>query len=69
MGQQTIKLSDKGGYREVNLEALPRNVRAAVVDMAAKNPVASIIVDQTGMLYRIHLTEPANIYLDVLAVA
>ncbi|WP_247895799.1 hypothetical protein [Azospirillum brasilense] len=69
MGQKTIKLSDKNGYRDVELDSLPRNVRAAVTDMAAKNPVASIIVDQTGMLYRIHLTEPANVYLDVLSVA
>ena len=69
MGQTTVKLSDKGSYRDVELDALPRNVRAAVADMAAKNPVASIIVDQTGMLYRIHLSEPANVYLDVLAVA
>jgi len=69
MGQKTIKFSDKNGYRDVELDSLPRNVRAAVTDMAAKNPVASIIVDQTGMLYRIHLTEPANIYLDVLSVA
>ncbi|MBP2316435.1 hypothetical protein [Azospirillum soli] len=69
MGQTTVKLSDKGSYRDVELDALPRNVRAAVADMAAKNPVANVIVDQTGMLYRIHLSEPANIYLDVLAVA
>ena len=69
MGQKTIKFSDKTGYRDVELDSLPRNVRAAVTDMAAKNPVASIIVDQTGMLYRIHLTEPANVYLDVLSVA
>lgn len=69
MAQQTVKLSDKGGYREVNVEDLPRNVRAAVTDLAAKNPVANILVDQSGVLYRIHLTEPANIYLDVLAVA
>lgn len=69
MGQTTVKLSDKGSYRDVELDVLPRNVRAAVADMAAKNPVANIIVDQTGMLYRIHLSEPANIYLDVLAVA
>lgn len=69
MGQKIIKLSDKNGYRDVELDSLPRNVRAAVTDMAAKNPVASIIVDRTGMLYRIHLTEPANVYLDVLSVA
>ncbi len=69
MGQKTIKLSDKTGYREIELESLPRNVRAAVADMADKNPVANIIVDQMGMLYRIHLSEPANVYLDVLAVA
>jgi len=70
MGQTTsIKLSDKSGYREIDLDSLPRNVRAAVADMAAKNPVANIIVDQTGMLYRIHLSEPANVYLDVLSVA
>lgn len=69
MAHTTIKLSDKGSYREVDLDSLPRNVRAAVTDMAAKNPVANVIVDQTGMLYRIHLTEPANVYLDVLAVA
>ncbi|MDQ2106005.1 hypothetical protein [Azospirillum isscasi] len=69
MGQKIIKFSDKNGYRDVELDSLPRNVRAAVTDMAAKNPVASIIVDQTGMLYRIHLTEPANVYLDVLSVA
>ncbi|AWK85080.1 hypothetical protein [Azospirillum thermophilum] len=69
MAQQTVKLSDKGGYRDVNVEDLPRNVRAAVTDLAAKNPVANILVDQSGVLYRIHLTEPANIYLDVLAVA
>ncbi|MCW2244228.1 hypothetical protein [Azospirillum canadense] len=69
MGQKTIKLSDKTGYREIELESLPRNVRAAVADMADKNPVANILVDQMGMLYRIHLSEPANIYLDVLAVA
>ena len=69
MGQKTIKFSDKTGYRDVELDSLPRNVRAAVTDMAAKNPVANIIVDQTGMLYRIHMTEPANVYLDVLSVA
>ncbi|WP_286192380.1 hypothetical protein [Roseomonas genomospecies 6] len=69
MGQKIIKFSDKNGYRDVELDSLPRNVRAAVTDMAAKNPVAGIIVDQTGMLYRIHLTEPANVYLDVLSVA
>ncbi|MBP2295552.1 hypothetical protein [Azospirillum rugosum] len=69
MGQKTIKLSDKTGYREIELDSLPRNVRAAVADMADKNPVANIIVDQMGMLYRIHLSEPANVYLDVLAVA
>lgn len=69
MGQKIIKLSDKNGYRDVELDSLPRNVRAAVTDMAAKNPVANIIVDRTGMLYRIHLTEPANVYLDVLSVA
>ncbi|WP_448207412.1 hypothetical protein [Azospirillum sp. sgz302134] len=69
MGQNTIKLSDKSGYREIDLDSLPRNVRAAVSDMAAQNPVANIIVDQMGMLYRIHLSEPANVYLDVLAVA
>ncbi|AWJ87670.1 hypothetical protein [Azospirillum argentinense] len=69
MGQKIIKFSDKNGYRDVELDSLPRNVRAAVTDMAAKNPVASIIVDQMGMLYRIHLTEPANVYLDVLSVA
>lgn len=69
MGQKTIKLSDKSGYREIDLESLPRNVRAAVSDMADKNPVANILVDQMGMLYRIHLSEPANVYLDVLAVA
>ncbi len=69
MGQKTIKFSDKNGYRDVELDSLPRNVRAAVTDMAAKNPVANIIVDQTGMLYRIHMTEPANVYLDVLSVA
>lgn len=69
MGQKTIKLSDKTGYRDVELDNLPRNVRAAVADMADRNPVANIIVDQMGMLYRIHLSEPANVYLDVLAVA
>ncbi|MBP2228632.1 hypothetical protein J2847_001923 [Azospirillum agricola] len=69
MGNKTIKLSDKGSYRDIALEQLPRNVRAAVTDLSAKNPVADILVDQAGMLYRIHLTAPANIYLDVLAVA
>lgn len=69
MGQKTIKLSDKTGCREIDLDSLPRNVRAAVADVADKNPVANILVDQMGMLYRIHLSEPANVYLDVLAVA
>ena len=69
MGNKTIKLSDKGSYRNVALEDLPRNVRAAVTDLSSKNPVSDILVDQAGMLYRIHLTAPANIYLDVLAVA
>ncbi|CAO3411332.1 hypothetical protein [Azospirillum largimobile] len=69
MGNKTIKLSDKGGYRDVALDQLPRNVRAAVTDLSTKNPVADIIVDQSGMLYRIHLSAPANMYVDVLAVA
>ncbi|CAO3428665.1 hypothetical protein [Azospirillum doebereinerae] len=69
MGNKTIKLSDKGTYRDVALDQLPRNVRAAVTDLSSKNPVSDILVDQAGMLYRIHLTAPANIYLDVLAVA
>ncbi len=69
MGNKTIKLSDKGEYRAIALEQLPRNVRAAVTDLSAKNPVADILVDQAGMLYRIHLTAPANLYVDVLAVA
>jgi hypothetical protein len=69
MGNKTVKLSDKGGYREIAVDDLPRNVRAAVTDLSAKNPVSDILVDQAGMLYRIHLTAPANIYLDVLAVA
>ncbi len=69
MGQKTVKLSDKGGYRDIDLDSLPRNVRAAVADLSARNPVANIIVDQAGVLYRIHLSEPANVYLDVLSVA
>lgn len=69
MGNKTIKLSDKGSYRDVALDDLPRNVRAAVTDLSTKNPVSDILVDQAGMLYRIHLTAPANIYLDVLSVA
>jgi len=69
MGNKTIKLSDKGTYRDVALDQLPRNVRAAVTDLSSRNPVSDILVDQAGMLYRIHLTAPANIYLDVLAVA
>ncbi|PWC36241.1 hypothetical protein [Azospirillum sp. TSO35-2] len=69
MGNKTIKLSDKGGYRDIALEQLPRNVRAAVTDLSSKNPVADILVDQAGMLYRIHLSAPANMYVDVLSVA
>ncbi|MFD1627156.1 hypothetical protein [Azospirillum griseum] len=69
MGNKTVKLSDKVGYRTVSLDDLPRNVRAAVTDLSAKNPVSDILVDQAGMLYRIHLTAPANITWDVLAVA
>lgn len=69
MGQPTIMLSDKGTYREVAVDVLPRNVRAAIADLAARNPLSSITVDQAGVLYRIHVPAPANIFLDVLAVA
>jgi hypothetical protein len=69
MGNKTIKLSDKGEYHPIALEQLPRNVRAAVIDLSARNPVCDILVDQAGMLYRIHLTAPANLSIDVLAVA
>ncbi|WP_207458907.1 hypothetical protein [Azospirillum sp. SYSU D00513] len=69
MANKTVILSDKVGRREVEVDSLPRNVRAAITDLAAKNPLANILVDQAGVLYRIRLNEPANLSLDVLSVA
>lgn len=69
MASKTVKLSDKGSYREVELETLPRTVRSAVTDMVKSAPTADVVIDQMGVLYRIHLSEPANSYLDVLSVA
>ena len=69
MAKVIVLLSDKGSYREVEIETLPRNVRAAITDMTTKTPQVSVTVDQLGALYRIHLSEPANVCLDVLAVA
>jgi hypothetical protein len=70
MPNQTVKLSTKGSYREVALDRLPIIVRDAVTDLFNHNPVADILVDQAGMLYRLQITTPANtVCMDVLAVA
>ncbi|WP_029010974.1 hypothetical protein [Azospirillum halopraeferens] len=69
MASKTVKLSDRGSYREVDLDSLPRSVRSAVSDMVKGTPTADVMIDQMGVLYRIHLSEPANTYLDVLSVA
>jgi len=69
MANVIVLLSDKGSYREVEMDTLPRNVRAAITDIHAKTPQSRVTVDQLGALYRIHLSQPANVCLDVLAVA
>ena len=69
MANVTVMLSDKGSYREVAVETLPRNVRAAITDLTAKTPQTSVTVDQLGALYRIRLPAPANVCVDVLSVA
>lgn len=69
MAKVTVLLSHKGSYREVEVDTLPRNVRAAITDLAAKSTQTSVTVDQLGALYRIRMAAPANICLDVLAVA
>lgn len=69
MANVTVMLSHKGSYREVEIETLPRNVRAAITDLTARSPQTAVTVDQMGVLYRIRLPAPANICLDVLAVA
>ena len=69
MANVTVLLSDKGSYREVEVETLPRNVRAAITDLTAKTTQTNVTVDQLGALYRIRLPAPANICLDVLSVA
>jgi len=69
MANVTVLLSDKGSYREVEVDTLPRNVRAAIADLTTKTPQTSVTVDQLGALYRIRLSEPANVCVDVLAVA
>jgi hypothetical protein len=62
-------LSDKVGNREVDVDSLPHNVRAAIADLTAKNPSTPIAVDRTGVLYRIRMSAPTNLSLDVLSVA
>lgn len=69
MASATVLLLDKGTYREVAVETLPLTVRAAVADITARHPAADVRVDQLGVLYRIHMSEPANRFVDVLAVA
>lgn len=69
MANVIVLLSDKGSYREVEIGTLPRNVRAAITDLTTKTPQTSVTVDQLGALYRIRLSAPANVCLDVLAVA
>ena len=69
MAKVIVLLSDRGSYREVEIDTLPRNVRAAITDMTTKTPQTSVTVDQLGALYRIRLSEPANVCQDVLAVA
>lgn len=69
MPLSTVKISDKGLYRDVAVDTLPRNVRAALADLSTKNPVATIKVAQLGELYSIHLSAPANMTVEVLAVA
>lgn len=69
MANVTVMLSDKGSYREVAVDTLPRNVRAAISDLTSRTTQTSVTVDQLGALYRIRLPAPANVCLDVLAVA
>lgn len=69
MPLSTVKISDKGLYRDVAVDTLPRNVQAALADLSTKNPVATIKVAQLGELYSIHLSAPANMTVEVLAVA
>jgi hypothetical protein len=69
MANVIVLLSDKGSFREVEIETLPRNVRAAITNLTTKTPQTSVTVDQLGALYRIRLSAPANVCLDVLAVA
>ena len=65
----TVKISDKGLYRDVAVDSLPSNVRAALNDLYARNPVATFKVANLGALYSIHVSEPANMTVEVLAVA
>jgi len=65
----TVLLSDHGARREVEVENLPMNVRAAVADVRAKSPESVIEIQKSGALYRIRMPAPANSWLDVLSVA